>query len=41
MALTREELFRKMPVLRFENRQLVWDDEAGEYVWEDRSGDHR
>jgi len=38
--LTREELFRKMPILRFENWYLVWSDEAGEYVWEDRSVDH-
>ena len=35
--LTPEELFRKMPVLWFENWYLVWSDEAGAYVWEDRS----
>lgn len=39
--LTREELFRRMPVLRFENWYLVWSDEAREYVWEDRSVDRR
>lgn len=37
LAMTREEAFRKMPVLRFENWYLVWSDDAGAYVWEDRS----